>query len=128
MPQDLLAADGRWGVMEAARWDAFLDWLSGAQQRAGLSGLAGPTNRILLSRLVGWSAGGGAGRASGHRPSMPSVRAESVQAECLCSCAPLDSPILPFAAADKGLLTTKVQSRVIKVRLCLLPRLALLAP
>ncbi|KAL4444363.1 hypothetical protein ABPG75_012100 [Micractinium tetrahymenae] len=26
--KDLLAADGRWGVMEAARWDAFLDWLS----------------------------------------------------------------------------------------------------
>ncbi len=27
--QHLLAADGRWGVMEEQRWSAFLDWLSG---------------------------------------------------------------------------------------------------
>lgn len=27
--QDLLSADGRWGVMQQGRWDAFLDWLSG---------------------------------------------------------------------------------------------------
>ena len=29
--QDLLAADGRWGVMQEQRWAAFLDWLSGAR-------------------------------------------------------------------------------------------------
>ncbi len=26
--QNLLDASGRWGVMDAKRWDAFLDWLS----------------------------------------------------------------------------------------------------
>jgi hypothetical protein len=29
--QHLLTSDGRWGVMDQGRWDAFLDWLSGEQ-------------------------------------------------------------------------------------------------
>jgi hypothetical protein len=35
--QSLLAEDGRWGVMQAQRWDAFLDWLSGEQGSCSLS-------------------------------------------------------------------------------------------
>ena len=27
-PQELLDSEGRWGVMRAERWGAFLDWLS----------------------------------------------------------------------------------------------------
>lgn len=26
--QDMLTADGRWGVMDPSRWESFLDWLS----------------------------------------------------------------------------------------------------
>lgn len=32
LAKHLLAADGRWGVQDAGRWNAFLDWLSGEER------------------------------------------------------------------------------------------------
>jgi hypothetical protein len=105
--QHLLAEDGRWGVMQQQRWDAFLDWLSGAP--AGLAPLL-----PLPARFPAHWLGPEAAASSSHR--VDAVPVVGCAARCSnTQWMPLTaSLVLPFVA-ESGLLTTKVQSRTAKV-------------
>jgi hypothetical protein len=53
--QNLLAEDGRWGVMQAQRWDAFLDWLSGEQGSCSMSAPAVAAAAVIAADATAFS-------------------------------------------------------------------------
>jgi hypothetical protein len=128
IPQHLLTEDGQWGVMEVKRWDAFLDWLSGAGLPACLPpGLLLSVSLPLLSRVTACLCmpclcaacsvlpaftGPSGSLLCCHQQPGPSQRLLARTYLCPQLCMPV--PV--FLAADSGLLTTKVQSRDVKVK------------